>query len=120
MSNQKIYKPLPLCSPRIKLLKENGDILIPCTLDYAGEPCKDGTAHVSYNGYSGVANFYKGKIHFTVKNKNSSQNPISKRVCQVCSGTGKMPIRGGGIILGTQQCAACGGLGYIAVPSYWP
>lgn len=51
------------------------------------------------------------------ENHNSANNSIIEKVCPACSGTGEMEIRGGGIVLDTQQCPACGGLGYVRVPA---
>lgn len=98
-------------------LNEDGDILIPFYLDYAGTPYEDGTAYAEYKGYSGEIDLRSGR--FYISNDNSTSNSISRKVCPNCGGTGTMVIRGGGIVLGTQQCPACGGLGYICAPSYW-
>ena len=51
------------------------------------------------------------------ENHNSANNSIIEKVCPHCSGTGKMEIRGGGIVLATQQCPVCCGLGYVRVPT---
>ena len=44
--------------------------------------------------------------------EDENNNSMSRTPCRVCNGTGQMPIRGGGIVLGTQNCQGCGGLGY--------
>ena len=102
-------------------LNKNGDVLISFILDEAGKPDKDGTAYVVYNGQSGELDIHTRQFYRTYDNSASnSGNSIIRKACTVCGGTGQMPIRGGGIVLGYQPCAACGGLGYITVPSYWP
>lgn len=101
-------------------LNKAGDILIPFVLDYAGKPYKDGTASVEYNGQRGELNLNTRRFSQTYDNSTSnSGNSLKRKVCSVCNGTGQMPVRGGGIVLGTQQCPACGGLGYFSVPSSW-
>lgn len=102
-------------------INKDGDVLISFVLDYAGEPDKDGTAYVVYYGQSGELDIHTRRFSRTYDNSASnSGNSIIRKACPVCSGTGQMPVRGGGIVIGYQQCAACGGLGYIAVPSNWP
>ena len=44
--------------------------------------------------------------------EDENNNSMSRTPCRVCKGTGQMPVRGGGIVLGTQTCQGCGGLGY--------
>ena len=101
-------------------LNKAGDILIPFVLDYAGKPYKDGTASVEYNGQRGELNLNTRRFSQTYDNSTSnSGNSLKRKDCSVCNGTGQMPVRGGGIVLGTQQCPACGGLGYFSVPSSW-
>lgn len=46
-------------------------------------------------------------------------NNLIREVCRACNGTGQMPITGGGIVLGTQNCYGCGGLGYHTKPIGW-
>ena len=102
-------------------INKDGDVLISFVLDSAGKPDKDGTAYVVYNGQRGELDLNTRRFIRTYDNSASnSGNSIIRKACPVCSGTGQMPVRGGGIVLGYQQCAACGGLGYITVPSYWP
>lgn len=102
-------------------INKTGDSLIPFVLDYAGKPHEDGTASVEYNGQWGELDLNTRRFSRTYDNSASnSGNSIIRKACTVCSGTGQMPVQGGGIVLGYQQCAACGGLGYITVPSYWP
>lgn len=102
-------------------INKDGDVLISFVLDYAGEPNKDGTAFVEYNGQRGELDLNTRRFIRTYDNSASnSGNSIIRKACTVCGGAGQMPVRGGGIVLGYQQCAACGGLGYITVPSYWP
>lgn len=102
-------------------INKDGDVLISFVLDYAGEPDKDGTAYVVYYGQSGELDIHTRRFSQTYDNSASnSGNSIIRKACPVCSGTGQMPVRGGGIVIGYQQCAACGGLGYFYVPSYWP
>ncbi len=102
-------------------INTDGDVLISFVLDYAGKPHEDGTASVKYNGQWGELDLNTRRFSRTYDNSASnSGNSIIRKACTVCSGTGQMPVRGGGIVLGYQQCAACGGLGYITVPSYWP
>lgn len=101
-------------------INETGDLLIPFVLDAAGKPNKDGTAFVEYNGQWGELDLNTQRFSRRYDNSASnSGNSIIRKTCTVCSGTGQMPVRGGGIVLGYQQCPACGGLGYSAVPSNW-
>lgn len=102
-------------------INKDGDVLISFVLDYAGEPDKDGTAYVVYYGQSGELDINTRRFSLTYDNSaNNSGNSIIRKACPVCSGTGQMPVRVGGIVIGYQQCPACGGLGYFTVPSYWP
>lgn len=101
-------------------INETGDLLIPFVLDAAGKPYEDGTAFVEYNGQWGELDLNTQRFSRRYDNSASnSGNSIIRKTCTVCSGTGQMPVRGGGIVLGYQQCPACGGLGYSAVPSNW-
>lgn len=101
-------------------INETGDLLIPFVLDAAGKPYKDGTAFVEYNGQWGELDLNTQRFSRRYDNSASnSGNSIIRKTCTICSGTGQMPVRGGGIVLGYQQCPACGGLGYSAVPSNW-
>ena len=94
-------------------INKDGDMIISFILDYAGEPYKDGTAYASYNGYDGKVNLHTQS--FTIIYNNIASNPtVATTICPVCNGTGKMAYRGGGIVIGTQQCAACGGLGTVS------
>ena len=99
-------------------LDESGDTLIEFELDYAGTPYNDGTAYVEYNGQYGKIDLYTGYFYRENNNSNSYNNSISQKICPECSGTGKMAVRGGGIVIGTQGCPVCGGNGYILVPSW--
>lgn len=94
-------------------LDESFDTLIEFVLDYAGQPYKDGTAFVEYNGQYGEIDLYTGYFYRKNNNSNSYNNSISQKICPECSGTGEMAVRGGGIIVGTQRCPVCGGSGYV-------
>ncbi len=88
-------------------LDESFDTLIEFVLDYAGQPYKDGTAFVEYNGQYGEIDLYTG--YFYRKNNNnydnsSSNSSYTKRKCRECNGYGTK---------GNFRCSNCGGLGFF-------
>lgn len=97
-------------------INKAGDTIVSFILDYAGKAYNDGTAFVEYEGEYGTLDL--NTLFFSPSYDYSSGNSVKKQTCAVCGGTGQMSVRGGGIVLGTQQCPACGGLGYHGVPSY--
>ena len=97
-------------------LDKNGEEITSFRLDEAEEPNERGIASVTYEGRYGYIDIKTGTIY--IKNgydndyNSDSNNSMSRTPCRVCNGTGQMPIRGGGIVLGTQNCQGCGGSGY--------
>lgn len=102
-------------------INESGDTLIEFILDDARQVrYYEGTAEVTYNGRDVLIDLCTGKILCNIgyiNSQNNYNNTISQKICPECSGTGKMAVRGGGIVIGTQGCPVCGGNGYILVPS---
>ena len=98
-------------------INKAGDTIVSFILDYAGKAYNDGTAFVTYEGQSGTLDL--NTLFFSPSYDYNAGNSVTGQTCAVCGGTGQMSVRGGGIVLGTQQCPACGGLGYHVVPSYY-
>ena len=63
----------------------------------------------NYNDDSSSSNYSYSDYE---EDEDENNNSMSRTPCRVCKGTGQMPVRGGGIVLGTQTCQGCGGSGY--------
>lgn len=95
-------------------VNEYGEEIIECCFDYAGDFGENGTAYVEYNGIDGKINRY-GEFSRTYHYSYNTYNPtpLPMEVCDICNGTGLMPISGGGMVLDRQSCLGCGGSGKV-------
>ena len=71
--------------------------------------------NVDYRGAEGNIDRYRLIIE-EWRNTQSDETPLPMKTCELCGGTGRIAIRGGGLILGGQTCTGCFGRGYVSVP----
>ena len=96
-------------------VNEYGSEFIPCILDYAGDFNEYGNAYVGYQGAEGKL-YESGRFVESWESAHKNDAPLPTKTCEVCGGSGRIAIRGGGMVLDYQNCNACFGTGRVSVP----